>query len=271
MLNVFHIGAALFILAGASAVALLHAPLWAGVIAMIGVPILQDWVHKKFPYADVMNKDQMHIISHKIMRKYDYGMVKGRHILRKIPLLGRPLEKPYKNITMGIRNILQRGIDFFMTQIVHNTVITQKMPDSIAGKIWYIAKILLKQATQFFLAPFGPVAKWADMLFNLTDATDFADAFAPKRPPKGTHSKPADNTQGTATQASSDGTVPPLNQTSPDSDKLSESPVITPPSPASNPFVSQPKFSQNETNLPTAECSPPANEKDKPEDDKSAA
>lgn len=176
--NAFHIGVAFFILAGVS---LLHGPFWLPIASIFGLQFVQYAVHRLYPDADVMNKKQMGIIAHKIGRNYDAAILLGRSILRKIPFIGRLLEKPYAKTAMGVRKILKMGINFLTKQLIHNTVAMNKLPDSFGGKVWYITKMIGKNLIRTFCAYLGPLGPPIVALFHASDASEFADSFAPRK------------------------------------------------------------------------------------------
>lgn len=186
-LNAFHIGAAGFILAGAF---FFHAPLWVMASSIIGLQLLQTWVSKRFPDADVLNKDHMKIVGRKITQKYDKAMVTALNLFRKIPLLGR-LDKPVAWMAMKARKVFQKGVNYATVELIPNTVSVSQMPKdfwkkSPLVKMGYIAKAVLQQTLKVITGPFGHVGEVIynvfSWLFRLSDVAEVVDAFATRKP-----------------------------------------------------------------------------------------
>ncbi len=183
MLNAFHIGAALFVLAGAS---FIQAPLWMGITSVVGVQILQSWVNKKYPGAHVLNPDQMKIVARRIIQKYDLAMTTGRAVLRKIPLLNR-LDPVYKFTAMRIRKVFQKGINFLAQKLIPTTVSMSKIPDefwdkSFGRKLWFLAYTVLMSSVSSLCKPLGKAGQWIVQILNAKDATAWVNSFAPRKP-----------------------------------------------------------------------------------------
>lgn len=181
MLNTFHIGAAVFVLAGAS---FIHGPIWVALASIIGVQLLQDWLGKRYKEKIVFtDKAKMAAVADNITHTYLTGVEVGQKALAKIPLIRR-LEPLYTRVMRWFgEKILNKGLRFLTETLVYNSVALSQMPPTFTGKLWYVARMVLWRTIFLFTGPFGKAGEHLQnvlvKLFSLQDAREWAKALVP--------------------------------------------------------------------------------------------